>query len=134
MLCGIDSNRAEAKSHLGSSMWPWEATVTLSDPPPLTVLKPGEGRERPLGSIGVVFKLWGSQTNGSVSIVEHPFRLVLWCQCTCTPARTSTRSSLRARSGLDPAIARSYWDRAGISPSHAGRCTRCGTLALCRHG
>ena len=47
--------------------------MTLSDPPPLTVLQPGDGRERPLGSIGVVFKLWGSQTNGSVSIVEHPF-------------------------------------------------------------
>jgi mannose-6-phosphate isomerase-like protein (cupin superfamily) len=37
------------------------------------VLQPGDGRERTLGSIGVVFKLWGSQTNGSVSIVEHPF-------------------------------------------------------------
>ncbi len=52
---------------------PWEVTVTLSDPPPLTVLQPGDGRERPLGSIGVIFKLLGSQTNGSVSLVEHPF-------------------------------------------------------------
>lgn len=28
---------------------------------------------RELGSIGVQFKLWGSDTNGSIAIVEHPF-------------------------------------------------------------
>lgn len=43
------------------------------EPPPLTVIQPGEGREGSLGSIGVVFKLFGEQTNGLVSIVEHPF-------------------------------------------------------------
>ncbi|MDX6310262.1 MAG: hypothetical protein QOI06_3308 [Nocardioidaceae bacterium] len=44
------------------------------DPAPkLTVMQPGEGAERDLGSIGVVFKLFGEQTNGQVSIVEHPF-------------------------------------------------------------
>jgi quercetin dioxygenase-like cupin family protein len=41
--------------------------------PELTVVRPGEGDERSLGSIGVVFKLFGEQTNGLVSIVEHPF-------------------------------------------------------------
>ena len=41
--------------------------------PPLTVIQPGEGREGSLGSIGVVFKLFGEQTNGLVSVVEHPF-------------------------------------------------------------
>jgi len=41
--------------------------------PPLTVVQPGEGRTGDLGSIGVVFKLWGADTGGAVSIVEHPF-------------------------------------------------------------
>jgi quercetin dioxygenase-like cupin family protein len=43
------------------------------EPPELTIVQPGAGEERNLGSIGVVFKLFGSQTNGLVSIVEHPF-------------------------------------------------------------
>jgi hypothetical protein len=30
-----------------------------SQAPPLTVLRPGEGRAGDLGGIGVVFKLWG---------------------------------------------------------------------------
>jgi quercetin dioxygenase-like cupin family protein len=41
--------------------------------PPLTVVHPGEGRAGNLRSIGVVFKLWGHDTNGALSIVEHPF-------------------------------------------------------------
>jgi len=43
------------------------------EPPPLTIVQPGQGREGFLGSIGVVFKLWGEDTNGNVSVVEHPF-------------------------------------------------------------
>ena len=45
----------------------------LSSPPPLTVLQPGEGATGELGSIGVQFKLWGADTHGAVSVVEHPF-------------------------------------------------------------
>ena len=42
--------------------------------PPLTVVQPGEGRVEDLGDgVGVVFKLWGADTGGSVAIVEHPF-------------------------------------------------------------
>ncbi|MCC0100293.1 cupin domain-containing protein [Streptomyces flavotricini] len=41
--------------------------------PPLTIVRPGEGAEGFLGSIGVAFKLWGEDTDGSVSVVEHPF-------------------------------------------------------------
>ena len=41
--------------------------------PELTVVQPGAGKEGSLGTIGVVFKLMGEQTNGLVSIVEHPF-------------------------------------------------------------
>ena len=48
-------------------------TAALTDPPALTVMQPGDGASGELGSIGVQFKLWGTQTNGSVSIVEHPF-------------------------------------------------------------
>ena len=47
--------------------------MSLTDPPPLTVVQPGEGRTGTLGSIGVDFKLWGADTGGAVSIVEHPF-------------------------------------------------------------
>ncbi len=45
----------------------------MTDPPPLTVVQPGEGRTGTLGSIGVDLKLWGADTGGAVSIVEHPF-------------------------------------------------------------
>jgi len=41
--------------------------------PPLTVVQPGEGATGSLGAIGVAFKLWGADTDGSVSVVEHPF-------------------------------------------------------------
>jgi quercetin dioxygenase-like cupin family protein len=41
--------------------------------PPLTIVQPGEGHEGALGSIGVVFKLFGKDTGGQLSIVEHPF-------------------------------------------------------------
>lgn len=39
----------------------------------LTVVPPGAGEVGNLGSIGVEFKLWGRDTGGQVSIVEHPF-------------------------------------------------------------
>jgi quercetin dioxygenase-like cupin family protein len=42
-------------------------------PPPLTVVPPGEGLAGSLGAIGVVFKLWGRDTGGALSVVEHPF-------------------------------------------------------------
>lgn len=43
-------------------------------PPPLTVVRPGEGRSEDLGDgLGVAFKLWGADTGGSIAVVEHPF-------------------------------------------------------------
>ena len=54
--------------------------------PGLTVVRPGEGEERDLGTIGVVFKLFGEQTNGQVSIVEHPFPVGA-----CVPPHMHTR-------------------------------------------
>lgn len=47
--------------------------MSNGQPPPLTVVRPGEGRTGDLVGIGVVFKLWGNDTNGAVSVVEHPF-------------------------------------------------------------
>jgi len=47
--------------------------MTAIDPPPLTVVQPGEGRVGELGDIGVQFKLWGADTGGAFAIVEHPF-------------------------------------------------------------
>src|SRR4029077_9126376 len=49
------------------------ALVTTTTPPPLTVVQPGEGQTGELGSIGVDFKLWGHDTGGALSVVEHPF-------------------------------------------------------------
>jgi mannose-6-phosphate isomerase-like protein (cupin superfamily) len=47
--------------------------MTATDPPPLTVVRPGEGRVGELGTIGVAFKLWGHETSGALAVVEHPF-------------------------------------------------------------
>jgi quercetin dioxygenase-like cupin family protein len=47
--------------------------MTTTDPPPLTVVQPGAGPAGNLGSIGVEFKLWGHDTGGVLSVVEHPF-------------------------------------------------------------
>src|SRR3954471_16306287 len=47
--------------------------MTGTPPPPLTVVHPGEGRSGFLGTIGVEFKLWGHDTGGALSVVEHPF-------------------------------------------------------------
>ena len=49
------------------------ALVTTTTPPPLTVVQPGEGQTGQLGSIGVDFRLWGHDTGGALSVVEHPF-------------------------------------------------------------
>jgi quercetin dioxygenase-like cupin family protein len=44
--------------------------------PPLTIVRPGEGRVEDLGDgVGVAFKLWGENTGGSISVVEHPFEV-----------------------------------------------------------
>ena len=40
---------------------------------PLTVLPAPHGPDRPIGSIGVGFRLGAEHTGGQVSIVEHPF-------------------------------------------------------------
>jgi quercetin dioxygenase-like cupin family protein len=47
--------------------------MTGIEAPALTVVQPGQGQVGDLGSIGVEFKLWGRDTGGQVSIVEHPF-------------------------------------------------------------
>jgi len=36
------------------------------------VLLPGEGKSVNLGGLGVDFKIWGDQTGGLLSVVEHP--------------------------------------------------------------
>jgi quercetin dioxygenase-like cupin family protein len=47
--------------------------MELERAPRLTVVQPGQGREGNLGTIGVVFKFFGEDTNERISIVEHPF-------------------------------------------------------------
>jgi quercetin dioxygenase-like cupin family protein len=62
------------------------AAMDRVEAPELTVVRPGEGEARNLGTIGVVFKLFGEQTNGNVSIVEHPFPVGA-----CVPPHLHTR-------------------------------------------
>ena len=46
--------------------------MTQSDPPPLTVARPGEGQTGFLGSIGVVvFKAVGHTTGGAVAVRDR---------------------------------------------------------------
>jgi quercetin dioxygenase-like cupin family protein len=50
--------------------------MSLTQSPPLTIVQPGGGRSGGLApGIGVVFKLNGVDTDGAVSIVEHPFEI-----------------------------------------------------------
>jgi quercetin dioxygenase-like cupin family protein len=50
--------------------------MSIVESPPLTIVQPGGGRAGGLApGIGVVFKLNGEDTGGSVSIVEHPFEI-----------------------------------------------------------
>src|SRR5262249_32988934 len=60
------SARSKTINKRGSIMGSTEA-------PPLTVVQPGGGAHGDLGTIGVVFKLWGRDTGGALAIVEHPF-------------------------------------------------------------
>ena len=103
---------------------PWErgAHHGRHPSPTLTVVHPGEGRAGELGAIGVVFKLWGHDTGGALSIVEHPFAVGALVPPHCTPARTSTRSSPRARSAFAPATGRPCSAPAATSPSPAASC------------
>jgi quercetin dioxygenase-like cupin family protein len=48
--------------------------MSTTTPPPLTIRQPGEGRQGGLvPGLGVVWKLDTKDTNGMVSVVEHPF-------------------------------------------------------------
>jgi quercetin dioxygenase-like cupin family protein len=47
--------------------------MTPADPPPLAVVRPGEGLAGQLGAISVDFKLWGHDTGGAIAVVEHGF-------------------------------------------------------------
>ena len=47
--------------------------MSSSEAPAITVVQPGGGLQGNLGTIGVVFKLWGHDTGGALAIVEHPF-------------------------------------------------------------
>jgi quercetin dioxygenase-like cupin family protein len=51
-------------------------TARSASPVPVKVVRPGEGQAGWLGSgIGVTFKIDGEDTNGALSVVEHPFEV-----------------------------------------------------------
>ena len=108
--------------------------MTLVDQPELTVVRPGEGEERSLGTIGVVFKLFGEQTNGLVSIVEHPFPVGA-----CVPPHLHTREDeysivTEGEIGFRSGDREVVLGRAATSPSRAARRTPCGTPATYPRG
>lgn len=43
------------------------------DVPPVTITRPGEGKEVAIPGFGATYKLWSRDTGGMVSVVEHPF-------------------------------------------------------------
>ena len=97
----------------------------------MTILQPGEGATGDLGMIGVAFKFWGRDTNGQVAVVEHPFPVGA-----LVPPHLHTREDeysivTEEKSAFDLAIVRPCSPPAGTSPSHAGKCTQCGTPATC---
>jgi len=50
--------------------------MTATEPPPLTIVQPGQGlvlEPASPGDVGVVYKLRGADTGGALAIVEHPF-------------------------------------------------------------
>jgi hypothetical protein len=80
------------------NVWMFRREIMTAAEPPPTVVQPGEGRVGYLGDgIGVVFKLWGEDTDGALSVVEHLSRSERWWRRTSTQRRTSTRSSWRVR-------------------------------------
>ena len=95
---------------------------------------PGEGEETFLGTIGVVFKLFGEQTNGLVSIVEHPFPVGA-----CVPPHLHTKEDeysivTEGEIGFRSGDREVVLGRAAISPSPVARPTPCGTPARSRPG
>src|SRR4051812_17749394 len=102
--------------------------------PELTILQPGEGKEAFLGTIGVVFKLFGEQTNGLVSIVEHPFPVGA-----CVPPHLHTKEDeytivTEGEIGFRSGDREVVLGPGGTSPSLAARLTPCGTRARYRPG
>jgi hypothetical protein len=47
--------------------------ISTVEAPELTVERPGKGSSDTSEPSGVVFKFFGEQTTGQVSVVEHPF-------------------------------------------------------------
>ena len=101
--------------------------MTSSQAPPITIVQPGDGPQGGLGTIGVAFKLWGRDTGGALSIVEHPFPVGA-----LVPPHLHTREDeysivTEGEIGFRPAIVRSCSAPAGTSPNRAASCTPCGT-------
>ena len=97
--------------------------------PPLTVVRPGEGRAGELGGVGVVFKLWGQDTGGALSVVEHPFAVGALVEPHLHTREDEysivTEGEIGFRSGDREVVL----GPAATSPSRAASCTRCGTRA-----
>jgi len=64
----------------------------------LTV-QPGEIRGKSFtdGGVGVLFKIFGSETGGTLAVVEHPVAPHAWSRRILMPTWMSTRTSSKAR-------------------------------------
>ena len=102
--------------------------------PPITVVQPGGGPQGNLGAIGVAFKLWGRDTGGALSIVEHPFPVGA-----LVPPHLHTREDeysivTQGQIGFRSGDREVVLAPAGTSPSPAASCTPCGTPGRSRPG
>lgn len=63
----------------------------------VNVVLPGKGEEVTIPGFGATYKLYGRDTGGEVSIVEHPFAVGIITAPTGTPGRTSTPLSSKGK-------------------------------------
>jgi hypothetical protein len=98
--------------------------------PPLTVRQPGEGDSGGLvPGPGVVWKLDTGDTNGMVSVVEHPFDVAVLVPPHIHHREDEYSIVTEGQIGFRSGDREVVWAPAGTSPSREVRCMRCGTPA-----
>src|SRR5665811_1093065 len=94
----------------------------------LKVVQPGEGRAGGLApGVGVVFKIDGEDSGGSLSIVEHPFAVGALVPPHIHHLEDEYSIVLEARSGSALTTRRSSSVPGATSSSRGARSTQCGT-------
>jgi hypothetical protein len=102
--------------------------------PPLTIVQPGEREVTgDLGGIGVAFKLWGRDTNGMVSVVEHPIAVGALVEPHLHTREDEYSIVTDGESAFAPVAGKWSSVPAATSPNLAAKCTPCGTQVRSQH-